>query len=127
MNDIDLAPLDLWWRAANYLSVGQIYLRANPLLREPLTIDTSSTTAWTLGHHARLEFIYAHLNRIIRARDQNMIYVCGPGHGGPGMVANTWLEGSYSEMVSASAATASEWSACSGSSPPRRDSQPRRS
>ncbi len=102
MTNEDTAALDLWWRAANYLSVGQIYLLANPLLREPLTIDHVKPRL--LGHWGTtpgLNFIYAHLNRIIRTRDQDMIYVCGPGHGGPGMVANTWLEGSYSEMVPA--------------------------
>ncbi len=100
MNDAESAQLDLWWRAANYLSVGQIYLLANPLLREPLRIEHVKPRL--LGHWGTtpgLNFIYAHLNRVIRARDQDMIYVCGPGHGGPGMVANTWLEGSYSELV----------------------------
>ena len=100
MDDAEIVPLDLWWRAANYLSVGQIYLLANPLLHEPLTIEHVKPRL--LGHWGTtpgLNFIYAHLNRVIRARDQDMIYVCGPGHGGPGMVANTWLEGSYSELV----------------------------
>lgn len=100
MNDTEFAPLDLWWRAANYLSVGQIYLLNNPLLREPLTL--AHVKPRLLGHWGTtpgLNFIYAHLNRVIRERDQDMIYVCGPGHGGPGMVANTWLEGSYSELV----------------------------
>ncbi len=100
MDDAEFAGLDLWWRAANYLSVGQIYLLANPLLREPLRIDHVKPRL--LGHWGTtpgLNFIYAHLNRVIRARDLDMIYVCGPGHGGPGMVANTWLEGSYTELV----------------------------
>ena len=74
-----LHKMDAWWRAANYLSVGQTYLYDNPLLKEPLN------------------FIYVHLNRVIKERDLDMIYIIGPGHGGPGIVANTWLEGTYSE------------------------------
>ncbi len=101
MDDADLEGLDLWWRAANYLSVGQIYLLGtDPLLRDKLTLDKVKPRL--LGHWGTtpgLNFIYAHLNRTIRARDLDMIYVCGPGHGGPGMVASSWLEGSYSEMV----------------------------
>ncbi len=101
MDTTDIDRLNLWWRAANYLSVGQIYLMGgNPLLREPLTIDQIKPRL--LGHWGTtpgLNFIYAHLNRVIRARDLDMIYVCGPGHGGPGMVASAWLEGSYTEMV----------------------------
>ena len=101
MDDAEFEGLDLWWRAANYLSVGQIYLMGtDPLLREALTIDRVKPRL--LGHWGTtpgLNFIYAHLNRVIRARNVSMIYVCGPGHGGPGMVASTWLEGSYSEMV----------------------------
>ncbi|MBV9457365.1 MAG: phosphoketolase family protein [Bradyrhizobium sp.] len=96
---IDLATLDRYWRAANYLSVGQIYLLDNPLLREPLRPEHIKPRL--LGHWGTtpgLNFIYAHLNRAIRMRDLDMIYVCGPGHGGPGMVANTYLEGSYSEI-----------------------------
>jgi xylulose-5-phosphate/fructose-6-phosphate phosphoketolase len=88
-----------WWRAANYLSVGQIYLLDNPLLREPLRLE--HTKPRLLGHWGTtpgLNFIYVHLNRIINARDVNMIYIAGPGHGGPGLVANTYLEGTYSEM-----------------------------
>jgi xylulose-5-phosphate/fructose-6-phosphate phosphoketolase len=97
-----LALLDRYWRAANYLSIGQIYLLDNPLLKAPLTRD--HVKARLLGHWGTtpgLNFIYAHLNRIIRARDADILYVCGPGHGGPGMVANTWLEGSYSEIYPA--------------------------
>ncbi|MET4068840.1 xylulose-5-phosphate/fructose-6-phosphate phosphoketolase [Bradyrhizobium sp. S3.2.6] len=96
-SDLDL--LDRYWRAANYLSVGQIYLLDNPLLREPLRPEHIKPRL--LGHWGTtpgLNFIYAHLNRVIRAQDLDMIYVCGPGHGGPGMVANTYLEGSYSEI-----------------------------
>jgi len=94
----ELALIDRYWRAANYLSVGQIYLMDNPLLREPLAAEHVKPRL--LGHWGTtpgLNFIYAHLNRIIRNRDLDLIYVCGPGHGGPGMVANTWLEGTYSE------------------------------
>src|SRR6266480_4364886 len=96
-NEIQL--LDAHWRAANYLSVGQIYLLDNPLLREPLKAEHIKPRL--LGHWGTtpgLNFIYAHLNRIIKSRDLNVIYICGPGHGGPGMVANTYLEGTYSEV-----------------------------
>ncbi len=88
-----------WWRAANYLCVGQIYLLDNPLLREPLSLEHIKPRL--LGHWGTtpgLNFIYAHLNRVIRARDLDMAFVIGPGHGGPALVANTWLEGSYSEL-----------------------------
>src|SRR5262245_15367171 len=91
--------MDAWWRAANYLSVGQIYLLDNPLLREPLRLEHVKPRL--LGHWGTtpgLNFVYVHLNRAIAERDLDAIYVCGPGHGGPGMVANTWLEGSYSEL-----------------------------
>jgi xylulose-5-phosphate/fructose-6-phosphate phosphoketolase len=93
-----LRRMNDWWRAANYLSVGQIYLLDNPLLREPLRLE--HTKPRLLGHWGTtpgLNFIYVHLNRIINARDVNMIYIAGPGHGGPGLVANTYLEGTYSE------------------------------
>lgn len=88
-----------YWCAANYLSVGQIYLLDNPLLREPL--QAQHIKPRLLGHWGTtpgLNFIYAHLNRVIKARDLDVIYICGPGHGGPGMVANTYLEGIYSEI-----------------------------
>ena len=97
-----LAAIDLYWRAANYLSVGQIYLLDNPLLREPLSIGHVKPRL--LGHWGTtpgLNFIYAHLNRVIRAHDMDMICIMGPGHGGPGPVACTWLEGSYSELYPA--------------------------
>jgi xylulose-5-phosphate/fructose-6-phosphate phosphoketolase len=97
--DCDLGLLDRYWRAANYLSVGQIYLLDNPLLRERLQPEHIKPRL--LGHWGTtpgLNFIYAHLNRVIRSRDLDMIFVCGPGHGGPGLVANTYLEGSYSEI-----------------------------
>lgn len=91
--------IDRYWRAANYLSVGQIYLLDNALLRQPL--QPQHIKPRLLGHWGTtpgLNFIYVHLNRIIRQRDVDVIYICGPGHGGPGMVANTWLEGTYSEV-----------------------------
>ncbi|WP_186294200.1 phosphoketolase family protein [Bradyrhizobium guangdongense] len=96
-SELDL--IDRYWRAANYLSVGQIYLLDNPLLREPLCKEHVKPRL--LGHWGTtpgLNFIYVHLNRIICTLDLNVLYVCGPGHGGPGMVANTYLEGSYSEI-----------------------------
>ena len=95
----DLRLVDAWWRAANYLSVGQIYLLDNPLLREPLRFEHVKPRL--LGHFGTtpgLNLLYAHLNRAIRERDLNVVYVCGPGHGGPGMVANAYLEGTYSEL-----------------------------
>ncbi|MDQ0391050.1 phosphoketolase family protein [Labrys monachus] len=95
----ELAQIDRYWRAANYLSVGQIYLLDNPLLRESLKV--SDVKPRLLGHWGTtpgLNFLYAHLNRIIRRDDLNIIFVCGPGHGGPAVVANTYLEGSYSEF-----------------------------
>lgn len=98
----ELQKLDGWWRAANYLSVGQIYLITNPLLREPLRKEHIKPRL--LGHWGTtpgLNFIYAHMNRAIRLYDLNAIYVCGPGHGGPGMVANTYLEGTYTEFYPA--------------------------
>ncbi len=99
IGDAELSLIDRYWRAANYLSIGQIYLMDNPLLREPL--DSEHIKPRLLGHWGTtpgLNFIYAHLNRIIRARDVEVLYICGPGHGGPGMVANTYLEGTYSEI-----------------------------
>ncbi|MBX4959454.1 phosphoketolase family protein [Rhizobium lentis] len=99
VTDAELTLIDRYWRAANYLSAGQIYLLANPLLREPLKPEHIKPRL--LGHWGTtpgLNFIYAHLNRLIRARDLDVIYICGPGHGGPGMVANTYLEGTYSEI-----------------------------
>ena len=95
----ELRGIDAWWRAANYLSVGQIYLLDNPLLRQPLELQHIKPRL--LGHWGTtpgLNFMYVHLNRVIRARDLDTIYIAGPGHGGPGVVANTWLEGTYSEV-----------------------------
>ncbi|HLI14336.1 MAG TPA: phosphoketolase family protein [Alphaproteobacteria bacterium] len=99
LSDHERELIDRWWRAANYLSVGQIYLLDNPLLKEPLELRHIKPRL--LGHWGTtpgLNFLYVHLNRIIKARDLDMIYIAGPGHGGPGMVANTWLEGTYSEI-----------------------------
>ncbi|MBD2258340.1 phosphoketolase family protein [Pseudanabaena sp. FACHB-2040] len=96
-----LRKMDAYWRAANYLSVGQIYLLDNPLLKEPLTLDHVKPRL--LGHWGTtpgLNFIYVHLNRAIKQYDLNAIYIAGPGHGGPGLVANTYLEGSYSDYYS---------------------------
>ena len=103
-SDTPLTPdeagrLDAYWRAANYLSVGQIYLLDNPLLREPLLPEHIKPRL--LGHWGTtpgLNFIYAHMNRVIRNWDLDAIYVTGPGHGGPGLVANAYLEGTYSEV-----------------------------
>jgi len=94
-----LADLDAYWRAANYLAVGQIYLRANPLLKEPLRLE--HIKRMLLGHWGTTpgqNFIYAHLNRVIKQHDLDMIYLSGPGHGGPAVVANAYLEGTYSEV-----------------------------
>jgi xylulose-5-phosphate/fructose-6-phosphate phosphoketolase len=94
----ELERMNAYWRAANYLSVGQIYLKDNPLLRRPLKKDHIKTRL--LGHWGTcpgLSLVYVHLNRMIKARDLDIIYVCGPGHGGPAMVANVYLEGTYSE------------------------------
>jgi xylulose-5-phosphate/fructose-6-phosphate phosphoketolase len=95
----ELAALDAYWRAANYLSVGQIYLYDNPLLKEPLSLRHIKPRL--LGHFGTtpgLNLIYAHLNRVIKARDLDVIFIAGPGHGGPGLVANAYLEGTYSEV-----------------------------
>jgi len=99
LQDDELRKIDAYWRAANYLSIGQIYLFDNPLLTEPLKVEHIKPRL--LGHWGTtpgLNFVYVHLNRVITRDDLNVIYVCGPGHGGPGMVANTYLEGVYSEM-----------------------------
>jgi xylulose-5-phosphate/fructose-6-phosphate phosphoketolase len=95
----ELRKVHAYWRAANYLSVGQIYLYANPLLREPLELKHIKPRL--LGHWGTtpgLNFIYVHLNRLIKQHDLDVVYVAGPGHGGPGLVANTYLEGTYSEI-----------------------------
>jgi len=93
----ELRQIDAYWRAANYLSVGQVYLLDNPLLREPL--EPEHVKPRLLGHFGTvpgLSLIYVHLNRAIRDRDLDAIYITGPGHGGPAVVANAWLEGTYS-------------------------------
>src|SRR6202049_419254 len=99
LSDNELRLMDAYWRAANYVSVGQIYLYDNPLLKQPLKREHIKPRL--LGHWGTtpgLNFIYVHLNRIIKERNLNMIYITGPGHGGPGLVANTYLEGTYSEL-----------------------------
>src|ERR1700742_248043 len=98
LTDKEHALMDAFWRAANYLSVGQIYLYDNPVLKRPLTKEHIKPRL--LGHWGTtpgLNFIYVHLNRLIKNHDLNMIYITGPGHGGPGLVANAYLEGTYSE------------------------------
>src|SRR5881397_3063229 len=99
LRDDQLTAIDAYWRAANYLTVGQIYLRANPLLREPLRPEHIKPRL--LGHWGTspgLSFIYVHLNRLVTAHDVDMIYLAGPGHGGPALVANVYLEGTYTEI-----------------------------
>ncbi|OBI74796.1 phosphoketolase [Mycobacterium sp. E740] len=101
LSDDELTLIDAYWRAANYLSVGQIYLLDNPLMREALAPEHVKPRL--LGHWGTtpgLNLVYAHLNRIIRERDANVIYITGPGHGGPGLVANAYLEGTYTEVYS---------------------------
>src|SRR5258705_439438 len=98
LNSDELRLMDRYWRAANYLSVGQIYLYDTPLLREPLKLDHVKPRL--LGHWGTtpgLNFIYVHLTRVITMHELNVIYITGPGHGGPGLVANTYLEGTYTE------------------------------
>jgi xylulose-5-phosphate/fructose-6-phosphate phosphoketolase len=99
LSDKERTLIDAYWRAANYLSVGQIYLYDNPLLKQPLSKEHIKPRL--LGHWGTtpgLNFLYAHLNRVIRKYDLDMIYVAGPGHGGPALVANAYLEGTYSEV-----------------------------
>src|SRR5207237_6842431 len=94
-----LRKLDAYWRAANYLSVGQIYLYDNVLLKRPLKItDVKPRLLGHWGTTPGLNFVYVHLNRLIKEHDLDMIFIAGPGHGGPGVVANTYLEGTYSEL-----------------------------
>ena len=98
-SDSSLHAVDAWWRAANYLTVGQIYLRSNALLREPLTpADIKPRLLGHWGTSPALSLIYAHLNDLIVRRSLEVLYVAGPGHGGPAVVANTWLDGTYSEL-----------------------------
>ena len=99
LSSSELQKMNAYWRAANYLSVGQIYLLDNPLLKRALTIEDIKPRL--LGHWGTtpgLNFLYVHLNRIIKKNDLSMIFVIGPGHGGPALVANTYLEGTYSEF-----------------------------
>ena len=99
LSPTELFSMNAWWRAANYLSVGQVYLLDNPLLREPLTL--AHIKPRLLGHFGTvpgLNFIYVHLNRVIKAHDLNVIFIAGPGHGAPGVIANGWLEGTYSDV-----------------------------
>src|ERR1044071_3838904 len=94
-----LQRMDAYWRAANYLSVGQIYLHDNPLLKQPLTLEHVKPRL--LGHWGTtpgLNFIYAHMNRVIKKYDLSALFITGPGHGGPGLVANAYLEGTYTEV-----------------------------
>ena len=100
--DVELARLAAWWRACNYLTIGQIYLQDNPLLREPLRREHIKPRL--LGHWGTspgLAFVYGHLSRLIRQTGQEAIYLTGPGHGGPALVAAAWLEGTYSETYPA--------------------------
>ena len=123
----ELDALDAYWRAANYLSVGQIYLMGNPLLTRPLRPEDVKPRL--LGHWGTtpgLNLLYAHLNRVIRAWDLDMIFIAGPGHGGPAVVANTWLEGTYSEIYSHVTRDAAGMGAVPPVLVPRRDPQPRR-
>lgn len=117
LSDTDLHALNAYWRAANYLSVGQIYLLDNPLLREPLTLEHVKPRL--LGHWGTtpgLNFVYAHLNRLIRARGLEVLYVAGPGHGGPGMVANTYLGAPTPSSTRTSRRARTGCGGCSGSS-----------
>src|SRR5438045_2126481 len=100
--DDELQLIDRYWRAANYLSVGQIYLLDNPLLRQPLALEHIKPRL--LGHWGTtpgLNFVYVHMNRAIKARDLEAIFIAGPGHGGPAVVASAYLEGTYSEVYTA--------------------------
>src|SRR2546426_693073 len=99
LSEKELKAIDAYWRAANYLSIGQIYLLDNPLLQKPLTLEHIKPRL--LGHWGTtpgLNFIYVHLNRVIKSQELDMIYIIGPGHGSPAIVANTYLEGTYSEV-----------------------------
>src|SRR5690349_15524708 len=99
LSDKDLALLDLGWRAANYLTVGQIYLQDNALLTEPLAVEHIKPRL--LGHwgtSSGLNLLYTHLNRVIQKTRRSVLFVAGPGHGGPAVLANVWLEGTYSQI-----------------------------
>src|SRR5215469_1193083 len=106
----ELRRINAYWRAANYLSVGQIYLYDNPLLRRPLTKEDVKPRL--LGHWGTtpgLNFIYTHLNRLINNHDLDVIFVTGPGHGGPGLVANAYMEGTYTEVYPNISRDEEEW------------------
>src|SRR5690348_10222443 len=99
ISDAEIEGIDRYWRAPHYLTVGQMYLRDNPLRREPLRVEHVKPRL--LGHWGTspgLSLVYAHVNRVIRARDASVLYLAGPGHGGPAIVANVYLEGTYSEI-----------------------------
>jgi phosphoketolase len=99
LSDLEVTRINAYWRAANYLSVGQIYLLDNPLLTRPLSLaDVKPRLLGHWGTTPGLNFIYAHMNRVIKRDDIDAIFITGPGHGGPGLVANTYLEGTYSEV-----------------------------
>jgi len=118
LSDDTLELVDEWWRTANYLSIGQIYLLDNPLLRRPLTRDDVKPRL--IGHWGTtpgLNFIYAHLNRAIVERAQTTMYITGPGHGGPGLVANAYLDGTYSEIYTDITQDERACTGCSSSSP----------
>ena len=118
LSERELELMHGWWRAANYLSVGQIYLMNNPLLKEPLSKEDIKPRL--LGHWGTtpgLNFLYVHLNRIIRNRDLDIVYIAGPGHGGPALVANVWLEGTYSEYYPDVSFDEAGMKRCSGSFP----------
>ena len=110
LSDAERALIDAYWRAANYLSIGQIYLYDNPLLKQSLSKDHIKPRL--LGHWGTtpgLNFIYVHLNRVINKHDLDMIYITGPGHGGPGLVANAYLEGSCSSCRTQQPQINSHW------------------
>ena len=128
LSDKELSLIDAYWRAANYLSVGQIYLYDNPLLKEPLSKEHIKPRL--LGHWGTtpgLNFLYVHLNRLINQHDLNMLYITGPGHGGPALVANAYLEGTYSEVYpNISTDETGDEAAVHPVLVPRRDPEPRR-
>lgn len=119
LSEDELGALDAHWRAANYLAAGQIYLMGNPLLREPLRSEHSKPRL--LGHWGTspgLNLVHTHLNRVIRQRDLEAVCVWGPGHGGPAVLANSWLEGSYTETYPDITRTPKAWRSCSGRGAP---------
>jgi xylulose-5-phosphate/fructose-6-phosphate phosphoketolase len=125
LTDEELASLDAWWRARNYLTIGQIYLKDNALLRRPLSVDDIKPRL--LGHWDQpgLSFIYAHMSRLIGLTGQQAIYLTGPGHGGPALVAASWLEGHTARSIPGSAGTVRASTGCSAALQPGRNSQSR--